>query len=103
MLHIKAGHSKNPQIILQLFGYNIFCKNLQHKKISSKFRGIRGINRSCTNGGKARVMSHIGAGDSNNCQKIFKLFGYDIFCNNLKQKNYSKFEGIRGINHLHYK
>ena len=32
-------------------------------------------------------MLHIGAGHSNNCQIILKLFGYDIFCNNLQHKN----------------
>ena len=33
MLHIGVGHSKScRQIILKLFGYDIFCKNLQHKK-----------------------------------------------------------------------
>ena len=36
--------------------------------------------------GKARVMLHIGAGQSNNHQIILKLFGYDIFCNNLQWK-----------------
>ena len=36
--------------------------------------------------GKARVMLHIGAGRSNNHQIILKLFGYDIFCNNLQGK-----------------
>ena len=39
-----------------------------------------------TNRGKARVMLHIGAGQSNNHQIILKLFGYDIFCNNLQLK-----------------
>ena len=37
-----------------------------------------------TNRGEARVMLHIEAGHSKNCQIILKLFGYDIFCNNLK-------------------
>ena len=37
--------------------------------------------------GKARVMLHIGADESNNRQIILKLFGYDIFCNNLQCKN----------------
>ena len=56
------------------------------------------------NRGKVRVMLHIGAGHSNNYQIILKSFGYDIFCNNLHDKNISsKFGGIRGINHLHYK
>ena len=36
---------------------------------------------------KAMVMLHIGAGQSNNFQIIVKLFGYDIFCNNLQWKN----------------
>ena len=36
--------------------------------------------------GKARVMLHIGAGQSNNHPIILKLFGYDIFCNNLQCK-----------------
>ena len=35
---------------------------------------------------KLRVMLHIGAGQSNNYQIILELFGYDIFCNNLKLK-----------------
>ena len=34
--------------------------------------------------GKARIMLHIRAGRSNNHQIILKLFGYDIFCNNLQ-------------------
>ena len=33
MLHIGAGQSNNHQIILDLFGYDIFCNNLQCKKI----------------------------------------------------------------------
>ena len=31
MLHIGAGHRNNCQIILKLFGYHLFCNNLQHK------------------------------------------------------------------------
>ena len=38
--------------------------------------------------GKARVMLHIGAGQSNNHQIILKLLGYDIFCNNLQCKKF---------------
>ena len=38
--------------------------------------------------GKLRVMLHIGAGQSNNYQIILELFGYDIFCNNLKRKKF---------------
>ena len=33
MLHIGAGQSNNHQIILELFGYDIFWNNLQWKKI----------------------------------------------------------------------
>ena len=91
-------------MIPKLFGYDIFCNNLQQKTISSKFGDIRGINRLCYNRGKARVILHIGAGHTNNSQIIPKLFGYDIFCNDLQQKTISsKFGGITGINHLCYK
>ena len=58
MLHIGAAPSNNHQIILKLFGYDIFCNILQH----------------------------IGAAPSNNHQIILKLFGYDIFCNILQHK-----------------
>ena len=40
ILHIGAGQSNNHQIILQFFGYDIFCNNLQCKKILSEFGGI---------------------------------------------------------------
>ena len=40
-----------------------------------------------TNTGKARLILLIGAGHTNNCQIILKLFGYDIFCNNLQHEN----------------
>ena len=33
MLHIGAGQSSNYQIILELFGYEIFCNNLQCNNI----------------------------------------------------------------------
>ena len=33
MLHIGGGQSSNYQIILELFGYDIFCNNLLFKKI----------------------------------------------------------------------
>ena len=39
-----------------------------------------------TYGGKARVMLHIGARQSNDHQIILKLFGYDIFYNNLQSR-----------------
>ena len=36
---------------------------------------------------KTEVMLHIGAGQSNNYQIIYKLFRYDIFCDDLQWKN----------------
>ena len=57
-----------------------------------------------TNMGKPRVMLHIGAGHSNNCQITLKLFVYDKVCNNLQHKrNFKQIWRFRGINHLHYK
>ena len=41
-----------------------------------------------TNRGKAEVMLQTGAGQSSNYQIILELFGYDIFCNNLKCKKF---------------
>ena len=84
MLQILAGHSNNCQIILKLFRYDIFCNNLQHKKIKTKLGGIRSINHLHYKWGRARVMLHIGSRSyCNNCQIMLKLFRYDIFCNNL--------------------
>ena len=36
--------------------------------------------------GKARIVLLVRSGQSNNHQIILKLFGYDIFCNNLQLK-----------------
>ena len=88
MLHIGAGPSNNCQIILKLFGYDIFCNNLQHKNnFKQTWKYQRYLITYVTNRGKARVMLHIGAGHSNNCQIILKLFSYDIFCNKLQHEN----------------
>ena len=105
MLHIGAGHSNNCHMILNLFGYDIFCNNLQEKnKFQANFEVSEVLITYVTNRGNARVMLQSGAGHSNNCQIILKLFGYDIFCNNLQDKKISsKFGSIRGINHLCYK
>ena len=63
MLHIGAGHSNNCQIILKLFGYNIFCNNLQHKKFQANLEVSEVLFTTyVTNRGKVRVMS----GHSNN-------------------------------------
>ena len=52
------------------------------------FAGISEVFITYTNRGKAGVMLHIGADHSSNCQIILKLFGYDIFCNNLRHKKF---------------
>ena len=82
MLHMGACQSNNYQIILELFGYDIFYNNLQRKKFEREFGGIRGINHPRYIWGKARVMLHTGAGQSNNSQIILELFGCEIFYNN---------------------
>ena len=90
MLHIVAGYSNNCQIILKLFGCDIFCNYLKQNKISSKFGGIKGINHLCDKQakGKAKMMLHIGAGHRINCQMILILFRYDICCSNLQHKKF---------------
>ena len=83
MLHIRAGHSNNCQIMLKLFGYDIFCNNLQQKKIQANLEVSEEVFITyVTNRGKAGVMLHIGAGHSNNCKIILNLFDYEIFCSN---------------------
>ena len=65
MLHIGAGYSNSCQVMLKLFGYDIFCNNLMHKNTSSKFGGIRGINHlRVMNTPKASVILHIGGRSS---------------------------------------
>ena len=64
---------------------NISNNILPQKKISKiHFEVSEVLITYDTNRGKARVMLHIVAGHSNNCQILLKLFGYDIFCNNLQ-------------------
>ena len=71
MLHIGAGRSNNHQIILKLFGYDIFCNNFQcKKKFKVNLQVSEVLITYVTNRGKARVMLHIGAGQSNNHQII---------------------------------
>ena len=41
-----------------------------------------------TNRRRARVMLHILAGHSNNCQIMLKLLAYDIRCNNLQDRKF---------------
>ena len=102
MLQTGAGHSNNCQVKLKLFRYDTqiqFQANLEVSEALITYVTNRG------GGGedRRRVMLHIGAGHSNNCQIILKLFGYDIFCNNLQQKISRKFRGIRDVNHIRYK
>ena len=89
MFHIGAGQSNNYQIILQLFGYDIFCNNMQCKK---KFKVYLEVSEVLityvTNRGKAEVMLHIGAGQTTKYQIILELFRSDIFCINLKRKKF---------------
>ena len=89
MLQIGAGHSNNCQVKLKLFGYDIQIQFQANLEVPEAL-----ITYITNRGGKARrrVMLHIGAGHSNNCQIILKLFGYDIFCNNLQQKFQGNFE-----------
>ena len=87
-----------------MFESDIFGSNLQHKKIQAQLEVSDILTTYVTNRGKARVMSQIGTGHSNTCQIILKLFGYDIFCNNLQHKKISsKFRNITDVNHLCYK
>ena len=88
MLHIGAGHSNNCQIILKLFGYDIFCNNLQQNKLQANLEVSEVLIIHATNREKARVMLHIGTSHSHTCQIILKLFVYDIICNNLQHKNF---------------
>ena len=100
MLHIAAGHSNNCKTILKLFVYDIFAIICSTKKFQANLEVSEVLITYIRN----RVMLHIGASHSNNCQIILKLFKYDILCDNLQhKKNSSKFGDIRGINNLHYK
>ena len=55
-------------------------------------------------GGRLALILHMGAGHTNNSQRILTLFGCDKFCNNLQEKEFeSECGGIKGINHSHYK
>ena len=83
-----------------------FAKVCSTKKFQANLEVSEILTTYVTNSEKAMVMLlwHTGAGHSNTCQIILKLFRYDIFCNNLQHKEISsKFGGIRGINPLRYK
>ena len=73
MLDTGAGHSKNCQIKLQFFGCDIFCNNLQHKKLQANLEASEVLIITCiTNRGKGRVMLGIGPSHSNNSEIILK-------------------------------
>ena len=76
-----ASHGNNCQIIVKLFGYEIFCNNLLQKKFQANLEVSDVLITNVTNRGNARAMLHIGAGHSHYCQIIHKLYGYDIFYN----------------------
>ena len=67
--------------------YLMIYNDLQQKQFQTNLEVSEVLIPCVTNRGKARVMLHIGAGHTNNNQIIPKLFGYDIFCNDLQQKN----------------
>ena len=52
-------------MILKLFGYDIFCNNLQHKINEANLEVSEVLITYVTNREKARVMLHIVAGHSN--------------------------------------
>ena len=63
--------------------FSIICSE---KKFKVNLEASEVLITYVTNRGKAEVMLHIGAGQSSNYQIILELFGYDIFCNNLRCK-----------------
>ena len=67
--------------------FAILCNT---KKIHANLEVSDALITYVTNREKARVMLHLGAGHSNNHQTILKLFGCDMFSNNLQHK---KFQG----------
>ena len=54
--------------------FAIICR----KKIQANLEVSEVLITYVTNRGKDRVMLHIGAGHSNNCQMTLKLFGYTL-------------------------
>ena len=59
MLHVGAGNSNNCQIILKLFGYDIFCNILQHKKNKANLEVSAVLITYIANREKTRVMLRI--------------------------------------------
>ena len=54
MLHIGAGHSKNCQIILKLFGNDIFCNSLEQKRFQANLEISEVLITYVTNRGRLR-------------------------------------------------
>ena len=79
ILHIGADHTNSSQIILKLLRYEISCNNLQHKKFEVNLVVSVVLIIHVENRGKARVISLIGTGHTNNSQIILKFLRYDIF------------------------
>ena len=62
-----------------------FAKICSAKKFKVNLEVSEVLITYVTNRGKAEVMLHIGASQSNNHQIILELFGYGIFWNNLQR------------------
>ena len=56
MVMLLVGHSNNGQMILKLFGYDIFCNNLHHKKFEVNLEVSEVLITHDTNRGRAWVM-----------------------------------------------
>ena len=87
LLYGGTGHSNNCQIIRKFFVYDICCNNFQDKKFQANLEVSQVLITFVTNIGEAKVKLHLEAGHRNNCQIILILFGCDIFCNNLQNRN----------------
>ena len=79
MLYIGAGQSNNHQIILKLFDMTYFAIICCAKKFEVNLEVSEVFITHVTYRGKARVMLHIGAGQSNNHQITLKLFDMTYF------------------------
>ena len=66
----------------------MFCNNLQWKKFKVNLEVSEVLITYVTNRGKAEVMLHMLACQSNNYQIILELFRYHMFCNNLQGKKF---------------
>ena len=75
-LHIGPGHGNNCQIILKLFGYHTFSNSPQHKKLQANLEVSEVLITHVTNGGKAMVMLHTGAGHIAITMQYFQILSW---------------------------